>query len=124
MMRVYQIPLLLYLGATPDGKVFDPSVESPYVLLEIKCPYSKRDCTLEQAASDSVFYSERKGEVFCLKQEHKCGYYAQIQGQLALTGPKWCDFCVYLSEANEICVDRIYFDNKYWSQICTSFFTR
>lgn len=109
-------PVLPYLGATPDGKVFDPCVESPYGLLEIKCPYSKRDCTLEQAASDSGFYLERKDDVFCLKKEHNCGYYAQIQGQLALTGLKWCDFCVYLSESNEICVDRICFDSKYWSE--------
>ena len=35
------------------------------------------------------------GEKFYLKKEHTCGYYAQVQGQLALTGLKWCDFCIY-----------------------------
>ena len=40
--------------------------------------------------------------------------YAQVQGQLALTGLKWCDFCIYLSDSNEMCVDRIYFDSNYW----------
>jgi len=29
-------------------------------------------------------------------------YYAQVQGQLALTGFPWCDFCVYLSDSNEL----------------------
>ena len=26
----------------------------------------------------------------------------------------WCDFCVYLSDTNEMCVDRIYFDSDNW----------
>ena len=46
-----------YLGASPDGKVFDPSTHSKYGLLEIKCPFSKRGETLEQAASDPNFFS-------------------------------------------------------------------
>ena len=33
-----------FLGATPDGSVYDPSCrEQPYGLLEVKCPYSKRN---------------------------------------------------------------------------------
>ena len=39
-------PSLPYLGASPDGKVFDPSAETPFGLLEIKCPLSKKDDTL------------------------------------------------------------------------------
>ena len=27
---------------------------------------------------------------------------------------KWCDFCVFLSETNEMCVDRILFDDIHW----------
>lgn len=37
-----------------------------------------------------------------VKEEHTCGYYAQVQGQLVLTG------------LNEMCVHRIYFDKYYW----------
>ena len=40
-------PSLLYLGASPDGKVFDPSTENKYGLQDIKCPFSKRGDTLE-----------------------------------------------------------------------------
>ena len=87
-------PKFPYLGATPDGKVFDPSSSSKFGLLEIKCPYSKR------------------GADFFLKKTHS--YYAQVQGQLALTGLPWCDFCVYLADSNEMCVDRIHFDSDYW----------
>ena len=36
----------LYLGAIPDGKVFYFSAEIPYRLLELKCPFSKKDDTL------------------------------------------------------------------------------
>jgi len=107
-------PTFPYLGASPDGKVFDPSTDTKYGLLEIKCPFSKRGETLEQAASDPNFYLEKIGGKFYLKKEHSCGYYAQVQGQLALTGLKWCDFCIYLSDSNEMCVDRIYFDSNYW----------
>ena len=51
-------PSFPYLGASPDGKVFDPSTDSKYGLLEIKCPFSKRGETLEQAAADPNFYLE------------------------------------------------------------------
>ena len=108
-------PSFPYLGASPDGKVFDPSTDSKYGLLEIKCPFSKRGETLDQAAADPKFYLQKVGGKFFLKKEHTCGYYAQVQGQLALTGLKWCDFCIYLSDSNEMCVDRIYFDTYYWT---------
>ena len=105
-------PKFPYLGATPDGKVFDPSSSSKFGLLEIKCPFSKRGNTLDQASSDPDFYIEKVGADFFLKKTHS--YYAQVQGQLALTGLPWCDFCVYLSDSNEMCVDRIHFDSDYW----------
>ena len=86
-------PSFPYLLASPDGKVFDPSTDSKYGLLEIKCPFSKRGETLDQAAADPNFYLEKVGGKSHLKKEHNCGHYAQVQGQLALTGLKWCDFC-------------------------------
>ena len=55
---------------------------------------------------------EKVGADFSLKKSHF--YYAQVQGQLALTGLPWCDFCVYLSDSNEMCVDRIHFDSDFW----------
>ena len=83
-------PSFPYLGATPDGKVFDPSSAETFSLLEIKCPFSKRNETLEQAVADKDFYITKTAEKFCLKETH--AYYVQVQGQLAITGLTWCDF--------------------------------
>ena len=48
-------PSFSYLGVTPDGKVLDPSSAQTFGLLEIKCPFSKRNETLEQAVADKDF---------------------------------------------------------------------
>ena len=29
-----------FLGVSPDGGVYDPSCDQPYVSVEVKCPYS------------------------------------------------------------------------------------
>ena len=50
-------PSLPWLGASPDGIVHDPS-ESSVGLLEIKCPYTHRLFTVEDAAADSGFFAE------------------------------------------------------------------
>ena len=76
--------------------------------------FKKRGEALNQAAADANFYLKKVGEKFYRKKENTCGYYAQVQGQLALTGLKWCEFCFYLSDSNEMCVDRIFFDTHYW----------
>jgi len=109
-------PAIPYLGASPDGKVYDPiATGSKYGLLEIKCPFSKRGETLDQAAQDPDFYLFKVGNSYKLKLDHNSGYYNQVQGQLAITGLRWCDFCVFLSESNEMSVDRIVFDQSYWN---------
>ena len=107
-------PSLPYLGASPDGKIYDPVADPCYGLLENKCPFSKGADTLEQASADPTFYLEQIGESFYLKRGHSSGYYEQVQGQLAITGMKWCDFCVFLSKTNEMCGDRTPFDDIYW----------
>ena len=48
-------PFHPYLGASPDGKVFDPSSTSPFGLLEIKCPYTWRNNSMEEACQDPNF---------------------------------------------------------------------
>ena len=45
-----------FLGASPDGGVYDPSSNlNPFGLLEVKCPYRHRDQTPIEACSDSSF---------------------------------------------------------------------
>ena len=45
-----------------------------------------------------------------LKINYKQGYYAQVQGQLALSGLPWCDLVVHLSGSHSLSVERLYFD--------------
>jgi len=44
-----------YLGTNPDGKVFDPLSPSAFGLLEIKCPYTWRNNSIEEARQDPNF---------------------------------------------------------------------
>ena len=49
-----------WLGASPDGQVHDPTLDSPNGLLEIKCPYTKRAQTPQEACEDPSFYCTKK----------------------------------------------------------------
>ena len=44
-----------WLGGSPDCFLHDPSEEKPYGIGEVKCPFSKKDMTIEDACSDSSF---------------------------------------------------------------------
>ena len=103
------------MGATPDGKVFDPTSASPFGLLEIKCPYTWRNHTMEAACNDVNFPCSMVDGVPKLRTDDKQSYYAQIQGQLALSGLPWCDFVIYLSGSRSLSVERISFDPTYWN---------
>ena len=43
-------PSYPFLGCSPDGKVIDETEDSPYGILEIKCPYKHRNVTPKQHA--------------------------------------------------------------------------
>lgn len=107
-------PTLPFLGATPDGKVFDPTEKEPFGLLEIKCPFGWRDSSFQNACNDPTFMCEIVDGRCNLKRTHI--YYPQVQGQLALSRVKWCDFVVFLSVSRKINVERIYYDEVYWNQ--------
>ena len=88
-----------FLGATPDGSVYDPTChEQPYGFLEVKCPYSKSNVTLEDACTSRDFCcavntgSAGERKVY-LKKSHI--YYAQVQGQMGIGERLWCDFVIY-----------------------------
>lgn len=75
-------PAYSFLGASPDGCVYDPSdTKHLFGFLEINCPYALKDCTVEEACRTTGFfvvYMMLK-RLRILKREH-----AQVQGQLAL----------------------------------------
>lgn len=48
-----------------------------------------------------------------LKTNHK--YYYQVQGQMGITGAKWCDFVTYTFQG--MIIERIYFDPDFFTTI-------
>ena len=63
-----------------------------------------------EACSDPNFFMQKISDKKCiLKRDH--AYYAQVQGQMGVTGAKLCDFIVYTS--NAISIERIAFDPVY-----------
>lgn len=75
-----------YLGASPDGVVDEDRI------VEIKCPYSGRNNTIEIDQKFPYLFLNNEGK-FDLKRNHR--YYSQVQGQLFITGRKVCHFVVY-----------------------------
>ena len=107
-----------WLGASPDGKVKDLTSQhaQPSGLIEVKCPYTKRDCTPEEACSDDKFCCQIVNSFVKLKHDHI--YYHQVQLQLYTVCKEydwcqWCDFCIFTSKG--ISVERI-FPDKDWEQ--------
>lgn len=81
-----------FLGASPDGGVYDPSCEQPYGFIEVKCPYSRRNRTPAEACADSKFFCTlESGQV---KLRKNSNYFCQVQGQMAIGERLWCDFVV------------------------------
>lgn len=84
-----------WLGASPDGVVFDPTDSPQFGLVEIKCP---NVCKYMQM--DNGFLTLKKGHA----------YYYQVQGQLLVSGMQWCDFMLWAQE--DYFVQRIYSDTS------------
>ncbi|KAJ8910420.1 hypothetical protein NQ315_013878 [Exocentrus adspersus] len=73
-----------FLEATPDGLVAEG-------LVEVKCPYSARDLTPDEAIfRRKVTFWKQNGEI---NETHKWFY--QIQGQMMVTRRKYCCFAIW-----------------------------
>ena len=102
-----------YLGASPDGMVFDSTASPRYGLLEIKCPFSAytKKLTIDQAANeDRSFCVQNINGRLQLNRNH--AYHWQIQGQLSICRLRWCDFFVWLGDT--WFVERIEADMPMW----------
>ncbi|XP_065293536.1 uncharacterized protein [Dermacentor albipictus] len=103
-----------FIAAYPDRLVFEGSDMG---LLEVKCLFSFKGKSIEEAAASPKFCCRATGNEITLKREHE--YYYQLQGQMAVTGLSWCDFVVWTnaaSIASSLHVERIFFDEAMWSQ--------
>ncbi|XP_026163897.1 uncharacterized protein LOC113131059 isoform X2 [Mastacembelus armatus] len=87
-----------WLGAVPDGLVYDPNEKHRFGLVHVKCIgfSSLIQCT---------FLTCRDG-VLQLKTGHSL--YWHIQGQMMVTGTSWCDLFVFSKE--DLLVQRVYRD--------------
>ena len=102
-----------HLGASPDGKVLDPLAHPHFGILEVKCPYKYRSVKPREAAAmdkDFCLASGTPGhnDLYLRKSHH---HYSQVQGQMMVTGAKWCDFVVYTFKGLHI--ERIAFDDMF-----------
>ena len=106
---------LFWLGACPDGVIFDKKVQE-IGLLEIKCPYNKRNLSIESIVNDKTFYiALNKDKKPYLKKEHHFGYYTQIQVAMELAGLKWCHFVVYVYSG--MIIVKVDFDRGYFKSV-------
>ena len=104
-----------FLGASPDAAVYDPSAEKSFGLAEVKCPYSSRSMTPTEACSKPHFFCTLcpNSSTPVLKKSHQ--YYAQVQGQMAITKREWCDFVIYTDKG--LSIERIHFDEHFWKDL-------
>ena len=81
---------LPWLGASPDFLVFDPKEELSFGIGEVKCPFSKKDVSIEEASKDKQFFLQNIDGKIQLRKSHN--YFYQIQGCMASLNVSWCDF--------------------------------
>ena len=98
-------PSWLLLACSPNS-IFHREA-NPLGAIEIKCPFSNKEMTIEECCKDSSFYLKKNPDgVITLKQSHV--YYYQCQGALNITGLDWrC--CIY--EERFFCVMHT---QRYW----------
>ena len=80
----------------------------------MKSPFS---IVNEIPSAKNLAYLVEHDNVTMLRKEH--AYYAQIQGQLALAGRKYCDFIIFTRV--RYFMQRIYFDESYWHKLVSNF---
>ena len=104
------------LGASPDARIIDKGCSICFRLGKVKCPYTKFHVTPLEACSDPNFFMVKVNDSECrLKRDHE--YYAQVQGQMGVTGAKWCVFIAYTSKG--LYVERIPCDPLLWQNFRT-----
>ena len=103
-------PFCPWLAASPDRKVYDPTRNEPFGLLEIKCPNVSSVLEIK----DGSLKRNKDSGLLALNHNHK--YYHQIQMQLAVTGLPWCDLFVWAENDNDHHLETIRFDPDSWQQ--------
>ncbi|CAN7950320.1 unnamed protein product [Ixodes pacificus] len=104
-------PRYSFLGASPDRIIVKNGEEG---LLEVKCPISKIGLTPEEACGDEKFCCALIDGTVQLKREH--AFYYQVQGQMMVTGHRWCDFVFWTNnttDANSTHIETVTLDEEF-----------
>ncbi|XP_045178965.2 uncharacterized protein LOC123538734 [Mercenaria mercenaria] len=95
-----------WIAATPDRKVYNPTRNPPFGLLEIKCP-------LVSSILEASCLKRNTDGKLKLKRNHD--YYYQVLTQLAVVGLEWCDLFVWCE--NDYFTETIYFNQDIWKNV-------
>lgn len=87
-----------WLGALPDGLVYDPNEKLSFGLVHIKCVCFR--------SFVSCSFLGCRDRVLQLRRSHS--YYWHIQAEMMITGTSWCDLLVLSRE--DLLVQHIYRD--------------
>lgn len=115
-----------FLAATPDGFVYDPHVEPPLGLLEMKYVQVNDDENFVEALiRKRICILSSENNSLKMNTNHK--YYYQIHHQMFVTQRQWTDFVVKGSSGDGLFIERVSFACKFWENILPklcSFFDR
>ena len=108
-------PLLCWLAASPEELITDESITPILGLIEIKCPFSKRNLHPQDMLKDENFCVELRDGMPHLIEEHSNGYCSQIQMAMGLSQLKFCNLIVYRFKG--IVIIRIPFSEIYFIKL-------
>ena len=97
-----------YLAASLDGIV---SCKSEKWGLEIKCPFSKYNSSLDDAIKDRNFFLKQTSEGVKLKRRHK--YFFQVQGEMFCANLRRVDFVVWFGDNKPLFIESIFYDEDF-----------
>lgn len=93
------------LGASIDG-----DVENSNGIIEIKCPGRMYVPITKYLSARKQGWRPPEGYHDHIFDSH----FDQMQGAMAITNKEWCDYVVYCLAEEQVFVDRVYYDPRYW----------
>lgn len=100
------------IGASLDGEVICSDGNSDGNI-EIKCPKKMYSILIEFRKALDLNWTPPRFFNDHIFRTH----YDQMQGGLAITRKKWCDYIVYCKEENDIFVWRVEWNPDHWNQL-------
>lgn len=98
-----------FLGASPDGLLGDDGI------VEVKCPANAANLTPAEAIDEKKIKFCNKDDSNKIKLKRNHSFYYQIQGQLQITGRKYCIFILWTLKG--LLYEKIEKDDDFWKSI-------